>query len=118
MRTFLALLALALLAPLAAAAPLPPTSPVQACSDIVEPYQCSNEWLCVNAYTASRCVRDLCWNAATCYGMDVDAPSTAPVAPAWQPGAGVCIENHPPCEWDQLACVYDSTLKVCVPDIS
>jgi hypothetical protein len=34
------------------------------------------------------------------------------------PALGACTESHPPCAWDQLACVWYGTTKACVPDVS
>gem|GEM_PF-3697306 len=60
-----------------------------------------------------------CTNATSrCAGVVCALPSSADSV-CVETAIGVCIENHPPCEWDQLACVYDAAGSIaCVPDIS
>lgn len=55
---------------------------------------------------------------SSCAGVVCLLPTSAD-AVCLTSGIGVCIENHDPCEWDQLACVYDAAGSIaCVPDIS
>ena len=55
---------------------------------------------------------------SSCPGLVCALPTSADSV-CVESGIGVCIENRPPCEWDQLACVYDAAGSlVCVPDIS
>ncbi|MEA3200015.1 MAG: hypothetical protein QOE90_1443 [Thermoplasmata archaeon] len=68
MRTIFLLVLLAtpfVFVPVAAA--IPP--PVQACSDLITPGGCGLNWVCISAESGavSRCVKDPCWNTATCY---------------------------------------------------
>lgn len=112
----LAVIPLAAFAPLASALSPPQ---VQACSDLVPASDCGLNWVCVSVGAVGKCVRDLCWNTATCYGANVRTPTVA-IESSGLP-VGVCIENRGVCEWYQLVCVYETSNpdnRVCVPDIS
>jgi hypothetical protein len=68
---------------------------------------------------ASNVAQVACTSAtsSTCPGLVCVLPSSGDSVCVVS-AIGVCIENHPPCAWDELLCVYDATTKVCVPDIS
>ncbi|MEA3200013.1 MAG: hypothetical protein QOE90_1441 [Thermoplasmata archaeon] len=84
-------LGMLLAAPLAGALPIPP--PVSVCT----------------AATSSTC------GHFACVRVEASTHCTDFVISK----VGVCTENHPPCAWDELACVYSGSNKiVCVPDIS